>query len=84
MVRPDQRVNGSKPKTNAYNSKARPPNTNHKQLCSGRDTPPQPELTLCLRDAEPKVVEGGAAGEQALETRPKLIWNRSGSDSSVQ
>ncbi|GAA6091247.1 uncharacterized [Tachysurus ichikawai] len=58
MVRPDQRVNGSKPKTDAYDSKARPPNTNHKQLCSGRDAPPQPELTSCLRDAEPKTVKG--------------------------
>lgn len=82
MLPPDQRVNRSKPKTNAYKSQARPPNTNHKQVCSGKDTPPQPELTLCVRDAEPKVVQGGAAGEQALETRPKLIPSRS--DSSVQ
>lgn len=38
-------------------------------MCSGRDAPPQAELTLCLRDAEPEVAQGGAAGEQALETQ---------------
>lgn len=70
----NQKHAGSKParepvqtkKTNAYNFKARPPNTNHKQVCSGKDTPPQPELAVCLREKQSQKV---VCREVQLENR---------------